>query len=230
MELIENSKGWIYSDREIEVFFGKKTFSERCTATNKDLPLNFLKQIHGDKIILQNITNSSEEHPKEGDAHFSAFANIALAIKTADCMPLMIFAKSKTSESSHVLAIHAGWRGVAQRLIPKGLSKLIELGYVADEIKIWVGPHIMLKSFEVKSDAIALLNSAGDAAGCITQLGDKTFFDLTELAQRQIQEFKIPKTHLHVLKIDSFERLDLHSYRRDKDKAGRLISYIFKRV
>jgi polyphenol oxidase len=225
MELIENSKGWIFSNEEIEVFFGKKTFTEQNSLNDKNISLKFLKQVHGNQIILQDSSTTLNE----GDAHFSKLANLALAIKTADCIPLMLFAKSRSMNTTHVMAMHAGWRGVANRIIPKGLSTIIKLGYLPAEVKIWIGPHILAKNFEVKADAISLLNAAGDSAGCLISLGDKTYFDLTKLAVRQIHEFAIPKANLQVLEVDTFQQLDLHSHRRDKDKAGRLISYIFKR-
>ncbi len=51
-----------------------------------------------------------------------------------------------------VAGVHAGWRGVAARIIPKTLHKLLQLGADIKKMTVIIGPHIQKPSFEVGND------------------------------------------------------------------------------
>ncbi len=60
--------------------------------------------------------------------------------------------------------VHAGWRGVYNRIVPKALGMLCEqAGAAPDECNIYIGPYIHAECFEVADDlAEKFSNSFGN--------------------------------------------------------------------
>ncbi len=215
--------GWIFEDERIVVFFGDKNFVN--DGSLNEIPIYKLRQVHGDAIIDQ--TKKRPNGP-EADGHFTENKKHALMIKTADCMPILIHAPV-VNGNDIVMALHAGWKGIAQRIVPTGLTVLKHKGCDLSKLRIWIGPHIQKQSFEIKSDVEPLLLRAGNSTGCVIQSNEKTFFNLLMLVKEQIMEFGVHKQQILALPEDTYTSSNLHSHRRDKDKAGRLESYIYKK-
>jgi YfiH family protein len=79
------------------------------------------------------------------DASYSFLPERVCAVLTADCLPLLIC----DSQGTQVAAVHAGWRGLAQGIVPATVEKLR-----ADpkNLLVWLGPAIGPEAFEVKDD------------------------------------------------------------------------------
>ncbi len=64
-----------------------------------------------------------------------------------------------------IVGIHAGWRGVANRILPKSIARMHALGAPNQEVHVIIGPHIQKNSFEVNFDVRdSILTSIGHAA------------------------------------------------------------------
>lgn len=79
-----------------------------------------LQQVHGD-ILLRNPapTPLAEPSSLEGDGACTDEKGLALAIKTADCQPILLADK----EGGAVAALHVGWRGNAMNFPASGLRR-----------------------------------------------------------------------------------------------------------
>ena len=85
----------------------------------------FLTQIHSNRVIV--IDNESQDTiTMKADAMVTTLHQIKLSIKTADCIPILVYSQNV------VAAIHAGWRGAYSGIIQNTIKVMQKLG--ADEI------------------------------------------------------------------------------------------------
>lgn len=220
-----------------KIFFGKKSDTlESFQNQFGPLPLFSVKQTHSDRCIIHKPEMLS--NTIEADS-IIASKNIGLYVKTADCIPLLIDGKNYNA------TIHAGWRGVENNISTLTGLRWIELGESVQSAKVYIGPHILQNSFEINADVKDLLvASFGKTIEIIKKSGQYKFNLTEEYFNNYFFEkngkyfFDLKKTLIFQLKLIGFEKifdqsvdtvtnLDYHSYRRDKDKAGRNLSFIF---
>lgn len=104
-------------------------------------------------------------HPEIADAVVSREAGVAAAILTADCVPIL----ACTEDGRSVVAIHAGWRGLAGGVIGAGLaalraphgnaSPLREPALAPAALLAVVGPHIGPCCYEVDAPVVDQLRA-----------------------------------------------------------------------
>lgn len=92
-----------------------------------------MKQVHGSDIM---IFDDYHEDEIGHDAIICNKPGVTIMVKTADCIPLVL------AGGGIVAAVHAGWRSLTQDIIPKTLEKMIEMGAVAAEIRVGIGPSL----------------------------------------------------------------------------------------
>ena len=213
--------------------------------------LNFksIKQVHGDGIVKSHShskenTKANEISKKsnkiksriqpfllEADAHWTDELQSFLCIFTADCLPILF------SDTKKVVALHAGWRGLAQEIISKLVKKCFSSSI--SFLKVAIGPHIQEKSYEVKNDVREAM------ARCYRkyiphvktpkplffphQDPDKRYVSLKALAYAELLYSGLSSDQIYIFNEDSFTSPHYFSYRRDGKKAGRQISGVFKK-
>jgi polyphenol oxidase len=113
--------------------------------------IQWLKQVHGiDVLDVDTQTRvDSDEHTQTqdpvADAAITGRANSAIAILTADCLPVM-FADVR---GYFVAGAHAGWRGLVNGVLDKTIQAFVRKGIPAGEIRAFFGPAIGANAFEV---------------------------------------------------------------------------------
>jgi polyphenol oxidase len=111
----------------------------------KNNKLSILNQVHGNKVAyVDRLRELNEEI--EADAQITNIRNIALAIITADCVPILFF----DHDNEIIGAAHAGWKGARYGVIENTLDGMRKLG--ADKIEVIIGPCIHQESYEVSQD------------------------------------------------------------------------------
>lgn len=231
---LKTDGGWIGRIGTATVFFGDKTSTlAKLQGTHPAARFTFLNQIHSDLIhqvdeVPATIpTNFTAGDWPEGDAHITTLKNVALCIRTADCVPVLI------STGKMVAALHAGWRGLEFEIIQKAVLKMRALGAEPRDLKAVVGPHIGKASFEVGRDVSEKLNTVyrklryNPAPITYTHPTDpdKRMVDLGLLAHAQLIQGGVSEKAVTLLKADTFAETSFRSYRRDKT-AERQISFI----
>jgi YfiH family protein len=103
-----------------------------------------LKQIHSDKVVVVNNAWPAEQQP-EGDALVTNKSDILIAVKTADCVPILFASKNREV----VGAAHAGWKGAIGGVIEATIAEMEKLGADKGEIVAVIGPCIGPASYEV---------------------------------------------------------------------------------
>src|SRR5437868_7053877 len=83
-------------------------------------PIIKLKQIHSSTIIDIDDTSAASD-AVTGDAVVTAVRGVALAVQTADCVPILI----ADAAGQAVAAIHAGWRGTVGHIAERAVTRLV---------------------------------------------------------------------------------------------------------
>lgn len=227
MNLQEIDSGFIIETAKVFVFFGKKNSQlEQLQKVFPDYHFSRIRQVHGTQIQFKNEMNSATL--LEGDAQWSHLSMTGLCISTADCAPVFIY----DSARQRIAAVHAGWRGLADRIIPMTCELFLKDNSRAEDLYVFIGPHIQMQSFEVDEDVKnKLLKSNNNVSNdCVEARGSNKFHvDLNQIIKIQLQTLEIQSDHLYSLHLDTKSDQRFHSYRRDKEKSGRQLSFILKK-
>jgi YfiH family protein len=208
----ETDLGFCLQGKNHFVFFGKKNCAvEDLKKAYPSFEFRQTKQTHSD-ILIQSYPDSESI---EADAHYTTDTHIALVVRTADCIPALVY----NAELGLVLAVHAGWRGVENKILLKSLEHL----NLNKDLNIYVGPHILQNSFQVDLDVKNKLQPIPDQ---FYEKDNKFYIDLKSILTQQIQSFAEFK--MSVLEIDTHSDIRFNSFRRDKEKSGRNLSFIVK--
>ncbi len=106
-----------------------------------------LQQVHGD-VVHQVGAASPVAERRAGDGLIALASDRprgALALRSADCVPLLIAQRG----GGAVAAVHAGWRGVAAGIAPTAVWRLRALGIPPAQLVVALGPAIGPCCYEV---------------------------------------------------------------------------------
>ncbi|HYM23466.1 MAG TPA: peptidoglycan editing factor PgeF [Vicinamibacterales bacterium] len=107
-----------------------------------------VRQIHGVSVHRARAGLRAGPLP-EADIIISNDPSVAIAIQTADCVPLLL----ADTRGDGVAAVHAGWRGLALRAPSVGVEALVRaFGTRPDDIVAAAGPSISAARYEVGAD------------------------------------------------------------------------------
>lgn len=174
-----------------------------------------MEQVHGNNVVCVDSKDTGTTIPN-CDAMITNDPNVTLCVRVADCLPISVVDK----KGRGVGLIHAGWRGLENRIITKTIREMennwkVEFG----KLKIEIGSHICAKHYEVKRDVSDKFNGYPEA---ILNDGDKIFLDLAKIAELQLITLGIKKENIKVDPRCTFEDLSLHSFRRNKTSERNL--------
>jgi YfiH family protein len=110
------------------------------------------RQVHGTKILEHGAGSDGWTRHAGADGHITFAPGVALAVQIADCVPVFI-----AHPSGVVALIHAGWRGTAERIVQKGINRMVDQGFDAADIKLHLGPAICGRCYEVGPDVFEQL-------------------------------------------------------------------------
>lgn len=182
------------------------------------------KQVHGTRIV--HVTQPSDGFVAEADGIVCREPGLAVAVVTADCLPLLV-----ATPSGAVAAIHAGWRGLAAGVIAAGIDALAGIADDADLAVAVIGPHIGASCYEVDAPVVRALEARfGDA---VAQTLRETRPGHHEIALAPLASLDLVRAGLAPERVAIFDDActmcdanRFHSYRRDGPDAGRLFHYV----
>lgn len=147
------------------------------------------------------------------DALLTAEAGVALAVQTADCLPVVLVGEEVVG------VVHAGWRGLAQGILPKTV-RLIEaqFGVVAASLQAMLGVAIGPCHYPVGEEVVAALTAAIGREDGFRQ-GSRV--DLQGFARLSLQQAGVSPDSIFALPGCTACSPFHHSYRRDGPSAGR---------
>jgi len=146
--------------------------------------------------------------------------SVTLSLQVADCVPLFLLDEELQIRG----LIHAGWRGAVAQIATVAISLMVERGARLQQIKGYLGPAIQYNHYTVGKEVAAHFHSDHRRH---TPLGWQV--DLYGQITMQLMESGVLKENIGHSTISTFESNECHSFRRDGDKAGRMIA-ILKQV
>lgn len=109
-------------------------------------PLHTVRQVHGATMIL---VPDAPGLACEADALLATEPGTAVAVRVADCVPVLLATKGG------VAAVHAGWRGTAADIVRGAVAALCAAtGTVPADMRAAVGPSIRGCCYEVGDDVV----------------------------------------------------------------------------
>jgi len=176
-----------------------------------------VRQVHSNKVVVATRPGDLGE----GDALISNVPGLTLAIRTADCLPILI----ADAENHAVAAVHAGWRGTVQEIVLEAVRAMAtEYGSRPENLLIAIGPGIGACCYEVGPDVAKQFSRFFPER---QDLNGSAKIDLAESSVRQLR-----RNGGRTGQIDSSGLCtrclaeQFHSYRRDGEAAGRMVSAI----
>ncbi len=175
-------------------------------------PIAHMRQVHGNRIAMATTSGLYEEC----DALITTEPGLWLAVKTADCVPVLI------SGPGVVAAVHAGWRGLQAEIIPEVIRTIgTYTGLQPEDLHLAIGPCISQPNYEVETSFTTLFESRFFQE---TETPGRVLMDLGGIAYRRARGADIPETQLPALNRCTYSEPALfNSYGRHKQ--GKDTSY-----
>lgn len=208
-------------------------------------PIVQAKQIHS--AIVLRIDSIS---PAIGDGLMTDAPEMLLAIKTADCVPVLVADVKRRA----VAAFHAGWRGTAARIVEKGIGEMRrQCGSASQDLRAAIGPCIRRCCYSVGPEVRAEFDSQFSYADQLFEevfdsnaihvrypmlflnqrapghgdLGPEIHLDLVEANQRQLQDAGLAAQHISVIEgCTACDTKRFFSHRAEFGNTGRMMAVI----
>jgi polyphenol oxidase len=205
-----------------------------------------VRQVHGATVLsLRPGDRFDSDRLSDADIIVSDDPRRAIAIQTADCVPLLL-ADRRTGV---ICAAHAGWRGLAARVPTVAVAAMVD-GFASrpEDLVAAIGPAISWCCYEVGEDVRAAFAGNGFPAAAIERWFAKApqpsavnppmpglgapragheYFDGWGAARDQLEGAGVPLAQIAVAELCSASHPQwLCSYRRDGKAAGRMAAAI----
>jgi len=186
------------------------------------------RQVHGDHI---HVTEAVPDSAPRADAIVTPRPNIFPAIKTADCVPILILDPIRKIAA----AVHAGWRGTVLRISRKTV-KLMQDRFGSDPSDLLVGmaPGIGPCCYEVDDAVLTPFRKTFRDAGRFISIHNSNrnskvsdHLDLAAANRFELTEMGVPEKNIYATDLCTACHKDLFfSHRRDGAKSGRHIAVV----
>jgi len=187
-----------------------------------------VNQVHGDAIFVIKPHGSyfSSRDELNYDAIVTTRANLAICIKTADCVPVSVVDKVKKV----IAVVHAGWRGSALGISAK-VIELMQNQYRSQpqDILVAIGPSIGRCCYEIDQATADAFRKQNNHELFLQQgkKKDKWMLDLVEANRRQILEAGVPENNIEVSGFCTTCNQDMFfSHRGSGGITGRQINFM----
>jgi YfiH family protein len=210
-------------------------------------PLIAVRQIHSDII---HVLRTSDPGDLIGDGLVTNLPGVAIAILTADCLPVLLVDKKNRA----VGAFHAGWRGTVKRIAEKGVGVMRhEFGSRLHDIHAAIGPGIQKCCYEVGEELKQEFESQFPYAGELFHEvrkpdpvrekypllflnarppghgdpGVSLHLDLLDANRRQLMAAGVPGKNITAMaECSACDTRKFFSYRAEKGRTGRMMAVI----
>ena len=189
-----------------------------------------LRQTHSASVVtIDSTSDASIDARADADALITNNSGYALAILTADCVPVLFAAP----EMGVIGAAHAGWRGAVDGVLEATIAMMTKQGVTPDQIEAVIGPAIQQSNYQVGDDLRNVVIAAHHDADVFfdpdQDMDRKYRFNLPRFIQSRLR--KAGLCNVTDLGIDTYgESSGLFSHRHathaDLPDSGRQISVI----
>jgi len=191
--------------------------------------LLLIRQVHRNDVAIARRDRSGDWVRPEADVIVSDDPTSAIGVRVADCAPVLL-----ADRRLHVVgAAHAGWRGTVQDAAGAAVRAMTrEFGSDPSDLIAAVGPCLGPCCAEVGNEvAEAFRTVPHDPRTRMRWFSDgpsgRLHLDLWTANADQLIAAGLRPEHVHVARLCTRTHADVfHSYRADKENAGRMVGVI----
>ncbi|MCZ6711240.1 MAG: peptidoglycan editing factor PgeF [Gammaproteobacteria bacterium] len=184
--------------------------------------IQWLEQVHGTRVVR--VDTKMASIAPQADAAWTTRAGLALAVLTADCVPVVF----SHCNGGAIAVAHAGWRGLVAGVLANLLRALPD---DPDKYLTWIGPAIGVDAYQVGEEVadavIGMANVGRLAEDCLHDShgpSEKYQLDLAGLAAMQLDYLGVAGVWCE--RICTFADSRFFSYRRD-GTTGRMATLVW---
>jgi YfiH family protein len=179
----------------------------------------YQNQIHSGTV---NVVSGDEGIVPESDSLVTGEPNVFLAVSIADCTPILLY----DPITNLIAAIHAGWRGTEQLITIATVRKMASLRAKVENIYAFIGASASGANYEVGTEVATLFEK-----DYYSELPNgKCLLDIKKANRDQLLIGGVPLEQIEICPRCTITDLNLHSYRRDGKKSGRMFAVIGRRA
>ncbi|MFF9197856.1 peptidoglycan editing factor PgeF [Streptomyces sp. NPDC014779] len=178
----------------------------------------WMNQVHGAGVAVVDGPWAGGPVPAV-DALVTATRGLALAVLTADCVPVLL----ADPVAGVVAAAHAGRPGMVAGVVPAAVEAMAGLGADPSRITARTGPSVCGRCYEVPEAMRAEVAAVEPAAYAETSWGTPAV-DVAAGVRAQLERLGV--RDVEDAGVCTLESRDHYSYRRDRT-TGRLAGYVW---
>ena len=181
-------------------------------------------QTHSDKAVIADEETFNYIKDTEADAVITAKKNIGIAVKVADCTANIIVDPNR----SVAAAVHAGYKGVANRIIQKTVEKMRdEFGCAAGDLIVSMSPAIGPSSYVVGPEIYEKMRKEKPFNRIFKEKKEGVTMNMWQGNKNLLLETGVKETNIYINDMDTYKHKKLfYSYRRDGAKTGRMLALV----
>lgn len=191
--------------------------------------LLMVKQVHGIHVAVARPGKTDGWTRPQADAIVTNDPAVAIGVRVADCAPVLLFDR----RTNAVGAVHAGWRGAAANAVPAGVGAMTrEFQTDPPDLVAAIGPCLGECCGEVGPDVVEAFRAGGASQRDIDAwfhpgAGDRSMLDLERANRDQLERAGVRPENIFASGLCTRTSRDrLHSYRADRNAAGRMLAAI----
>lgn len=175
-----------------------------------------IRQVHGHKVIVASARDYKERDTIiQADGIVTNSRDVPIAIRTADCLPVFIY-----DPKQKALGItHAGWRSTKKKILEGTLKKMkAKFKTRPQDVKVAFGPGLRFCCYEVTQEFLKLFPKE------TKRREGRLYFDLALANRHQLLALGVMPRNIFDPKTCTLCTKKCFSFRRDQDRAGRMLS------
>jgi len=147
------------------------------------------RQTHSLNVAVIDSIPFDAQRLENIDALVTTLSGVAIAINTADCVPLLF-----ADEVNKVIGVaHSGWKGTVGRIASKTVNTMLQCGASLLHIKVAMGPCICGDCFEVGHEVVEQFEKNGfhSPQVILNQYQPRPHIDLPQACRQALLEIGI---------------------------------------
>lgn len=161
----------------------------------------FPRQTHSANIAVIDHTHrgkgafTRDDAIPDTDALICNIPHIFIVIQVADCVPVLLL----DTENKAVAAIHAGWRGTVQEIVPRTIEAMTkQYGTKAQKIVAGIGPSIGKCCYNVGNEVKEKFSILSSSFSIFETKNNKLHLDLWEANKNQLIQAGVEEQNIEI--------------------------------
>ncbi|HLF18264.1 MAG TPA: peptidoglycan editing factor PgeF [Candidatus Omnitrophota bacterium] len=212
------------SDRSVNYAFPPGSYQlsqQQRQALNAELPVSLtdvvnIHQVHGDRVVIASKNKLSKlDAVEEADALVTNQKNLAIVIRTADCLPVFLY-----DPAHEAIAIaHCGWKSTYLHIL-KNVMIVMKNQFAtrSADLRVAFGPAIRAQHYEVGEEFKEYFPND------FIEKNDCLYLDLVQANRKELLSQGVTEKNVYDCGVCTYADENCFSHRREKGKAGRMIS------